>query len=63
MLNCPINQKAESEDFLAHLRERLGLADEAAAMATLSEWISSYRPGPAALTRATSRPEQRRSAA
>lgn len=36
---------------LSHLQARLGL-DEAGAHAQLSEWVSSYRPGRAALARA-----------
>jgi hypothetical protein len=53
MPNSPLDHEAVHQDFVAHLRARLGLKDEAAAVTTLGNWLSSYQPGPAALARAT----------
>ncbi|HYQ18250.1 MAG TPA: hypothetical protein VEQ58_20890 [Polyangiaceae bacterium] len=39
------------EDFLAHLEQRLGLAARDVAL-TLSDWVTSYQPGPVALAQA-----------
>jgi len=63
MNDHPLDQRPVPESFLAHLQERLGLRDEAAAASTLGDWICGYQPGPAALARATPKPERRRSAA
>jgi hypothetical protein len=56
-------QEVVPEDFVAHLQARLGLDDEATALATLRDWLSSYQPGPTALARATGSPSLHRSAA
>ncbi len=63
MTNRPLDQEAIQQDFLAHLEARLGLDDEAAAVSTLGDWLSSYQPGPAALARAMSCPWRQRTAA
>lgn len=62
MTNRPLNHEA-TEDFVAHLQARLGLEHEAAALATLGDWLSNYQPGPAALARATTQPSLRQKAA
>jgi len=56
MPDSPLDCEALHEDFVAYLQARLGLEDEAAAVATLGNWLSSYQPGPAALARATALP-------
>jgi hypothetical protein len=63
MPNCPLDHEAVHEDFAAHVQARLGLENEAAAVAALGDWLSSYQPGPAALARATALPLRHRRAA
>jgi hypothetical protein len=63
MPNLPLDHDAVHEDFVAHLQARLGLKNEAATVAALGVWLSSYEPGPAALARATARPSLHRNAA
>lgn len=63
MTNRPLDHEATQEDFVAHLQARLGLEDEAAALATLGDWLSSYEPSPAVLARATTIPSPHRNAA
>lgn len=63
MPQSPLDHEARHEDFVAHLQARLGLEDEAAAVTTLGNWLSTYQPGPAALARATALPSLHRSAA
>jgi hypothetical protein len=55
MPKSPLDNDAVHEDLVTHLQARLGLEDEAATVATLGDWLSSYEPGPAALARATTR--------
>lgn len=63
MTSSLCDHEATHEDFVAHLRARLGLEDEAAAVAMLGNWLSSYQAGPAALARATALPFPHRNAA
>lgn len=58
-----IDHQCTCDDFVTHLRARLGLENEAQALVTLGNWLSSYEPGPAALARATPRPSQHSNAA
>jgi hypothetical protein len=59
----PLDHEAAHRDFVAQVQARLGLEDEASAVAALGNWLSSYLPGPAARARATAAPHAHRSAA
>lgn len=63
MTNRRIDHQSTCYDFVSHLQARLGLENEAEALAKLGNWLSSYEPGPAALARATPRPSPHRNAA
>jgi hypothetical protein len=63
MTNHRIDHQAIAEDLVAHLQARLGLADDAATLTVLGNWLASYEPGPAALARATPRAWAQRDAA
>jgi hypothetical protein len=52
MIKARLSHEASHEDFVSHLQARLGFDNEAAAVAKLGDWLSSYHPGPAALARA-----------
>ncbi len=62
MIDCPRDQEPVPQDFLGHLRERLGIGEDVA-VSTLADWISTYQPGPTALKRAVSLAQQHRRAA
>lgn len=63
MTNRPLVHEAIQQDFVAHLQSRLGLEDEAAAVATLGDWLSSYQPTSATIARARALPSLHRNAA
>ena len=63
MTNRPLDHESIQKDFVTHVQARLGLDDEAAALATLGDWLSRYQPGPAALARATMQPSLHQNAA
>ena len=63
MLNSPLDHEDQVQDFVVHLQTRLGLEDEASAVAALGNWLSSYQPGPVALARGAALPSLRRNAA
>jgi hypothetical protein len=62
MFHRPHDPQAMPQDFLRHLQERLGVGETAAA-STLADWISTYQPGPTALTCGLKASRHRRRAA